>query len=261
MKRFLFTLALGVGTAAGVALAQEAPQPTLPTKVLYTVPNSTSPDGKYTLTAYEQDLKGHHYADGSDVGFYFTQKNGQQVEIASNLITLGLGTEWDEQGYGANVLAWSRDRGPDGSLQSNFVAINDKWYHYNDLRFLRLVNGLYVKQAYSEETYAKAEEAALADAAKKAGLDTSKVFSVIENRSYLSDTPGYDYAPEFENQQELSAALSFREPIYVIHRATYQVGENDKDTQVFRLTSIVKIARDEKGNLKDTKFGIKVESE
>jgi len=264
MKRSLLTLTLTFSTLSGLAAAQGAASPPLPTKLAYLVSSSASPDGKYTLAAYEEKIQHGQGEDRweSDVGFYIGRMNGDKLEIVSDRVFDREGTEPDNDN-GPAVLTWSRDRGPDDARVSKYVVVNDQWRKHNDLRFLRLVNGKYVKQVYTEEKYAKEEQAVLQAAVKQLGLGKEYRLAHSTSNTDLAFEPPTKPNEDFEviGDEVLKSGLDFSKPFYVVHTATYDTNNEDEnaDYYTFNVLSVVKIEKDEQGNLKDTKVLIKAE--
>ncbi|HVJ65851.1 MAG TPA: hypothetical protein VM901_11390 [Bdellovibrionota bacterium] len=266
MKRFVLNLALAFSVLPGMAMAEDV-EPALPTKVKYLVPGSVSPNGKYVLAAYEQKTK---FGEGentweSEVAFYIAKVNGSKLEIASDMILNWGNEEVDVRGYGPAVDAWSHDSDEENSRISNYAVINNQSRKHNQYWFVRLVNGKYVKQGYDEDKYTKFADAALEEGLKKLGLEGFKSFHRMGGTMLTAEAPKSEDEIQTIDEDSMYEAIHFEKPIYVVSSYVHDVyktddkGETIGDPRSINVLGVVKIEKDENGNLKDTKVSFTTE--
>jgi hypothetical protein len=246
----LKNLFLGLGFALSLSHGASA---FAQTKLLYLVPNGVSPNGNFALAAFAKKTKIDDWE--SDVAFYFTKisANGT-LKIASDAVFEWGSDQVDFRGYGPKPLAWSNAfEGNEEEPSSEYVLVNNQSRKSNDLAFLRLVDGKYLKQSYNEEKYRDNVNAALEQAKKTIGNTDLQMVHTIGDTSVVSEIPknSLDIKPiKFE---EDFLDLNFEEPIYVVSNYEYTLLNEETEQMTFlTVVGVVKIARDKAGNLIDS---------
>lgn len=219
-------------------------------QVLYVVPESISPDGKFGLAAFGDS------EDVEDVKFYmvrFDSSTGLK-RASSSVIDWG-SPELDFRGYGPRTFYWSYNHN-ESELTPDYLLVQNDSRKSNHHVFLRNINNRWIKQNYDPEVYDKKCVSAANTVAAKKGYEEDTISGGVASYTTVSKKSNPVLESSEEDTLETGAILDFEEPLYMIHECNQIMTGGDLEDTEIQIRVVVKIIKNEDGDLEDSVVGI-----